>query len=99
MHESEFSHFDYATQYPSPLRSFHNWGLGALDNVVYAPGTFPQDWPGLGDPPFSKVRLCVSAWVSVCPPILWSSLTVLVCVFLSIAVCVCVFNKVFYVNM
>lgn len=56
MHGSEYSHFNYATQYPSEHRSFHNWGLGALDSATYLPGTFPQDWPGLGDPPFSKVR-------------------------------------------
>jgi hypothetical protein len=55
MHGTEFSHFDYQSQYPSALKTFHNWGLGALDSAVYAPGTFPQDWPGLGDPPFSKV--------------------------------------------
>ena len=57
MHGTEFSHFDYAKEYPSSKRIFHNWGLGALPAAVYPPGTFPQDWPGLGDPPFSKVRI------------------------------------------
>mmetsp|Transcript_21221 Transcript_21221/g.39608 ORF Transcript_21221/g.39608 Transcript_21221/m.39608 type:complete len:327 (+) Transcript_21221:183-1163(+) len=61
MHGTEYSHFDYAKQYPSKQRFFHNWGLGALDSVVYPPGTFPQDWPGLGDPPFSKTN--TQPWV------------------------------------
>ena len=55
MHGSRYSRFNYAKHYPSQKKIFHNWGIGSLDDVVYPPGTFPQDWPGLGDPPFSKV--------------------------------------------
>lgn len=56
MHGPDFSHFDYAKEYPSPQRFFHNWGLGVLDKAVYPAGTIPQEWPGLGDPAFSQTN-------------------------------------------
>lgn len=41
MHGKEFSGFDYAREYPSGNKNFHNWGIGAV-NTVYPPGTIPQ---------------------------------------------------------
>lgn len=54
MYGTAFSNVDYAKQYPSQGKHFHNWGLGAADTAIYPPGTIPQDWPGLGDPQFSS---------------------------------------------
>mmetsp|Transcript_23806 Transcript_23806/g.34906 ORF Transcript_23806/g.34906 Transcript_23806/m.34906 type:complete len:295 (+) Transcript_23806:165-1049(+) len=54
MHGAKYSNIDYAQQYPSKKKHFHSWGLGVLDKAMYPPGTIPQEWPGLGDPPFSK---------------------------------------------
>jgi hypothetical protein len=56
MHGPEFSRFNYAKQYPSKLKQFHNWGIGSVDSALYPPGTVPQEWPGLGDPPFSQTN-------------------------------------------
>lgn len=53
MYGGGFQHIDYAVVYPSKRKVFHNWGIGAADFAIYPPGTVPQDWPGLGDPPFS----------------------------------------------
>eukprot|EP00981_Chlorochromonas_danica_P000723 scaffold156_cov173-Ochromonas_danica.AAC.11 len=53
MYGGGFQHIDYARVYPSKHKAFHNWGIGAADIAIYPPGTVPQDWPGLGDPPFS----------------------------------------------
>ena len=54
MHGREFSNIDYAHQYPSDKKHFHNWGVGAASEITYPPGTVPQEWPGLGDPQLSK---------------------------------------------
>jgi hypothetical protein len=54
MHGRDFQGVDYAKQYPTKSKFFHNWGLGAAEKVVYPPGTIPQDWPGLGDPAMSQ---------------------------------------------
>jgi hypothetical protein len=54
MHGNDYSGIDYAKQYPSKLKSFHNWGIGVLSKALYPIGTVPQDWPGLGDPQLSK---------------------------------------------
>ena len=54
MHGSAYANIDYSTQYPSKLKKFHNWGIGAADRAVYPPGSIPQEWPGLGDPQLSK---------------------------------------------
>ena len=54
MHGPDYSRIDYATQYPSKLKKFHNWGLGVVDKALYPVGTVPQEWPGLGDPQLSK---------------------------------------------
>lgn len=54
MHGRDYSGIDYAKQYPSLKRHFHNWGLGAVSRAIYPIGTIPQDWPGLGDPALSK---------------------------------------------
>ena len=54
MHGRDFSGIDYAAQYPSKLKTFHNWGLGVVDKALYPVGTVPQEWPGLGDPQLSK---------------------------------------------
>ena len=54
MHGRDYSGIDYATQYPSKLKTFHNWGLGVVKKALYPVGTVPQEWPGLGDPQLSK---------------------------------------------
>lgn len=54
MHGRDYQGIDYAHQYPSEKKIFHNWGLGAADRAVYPPGSVPQEWPGLGDPQLSK---------------------------------------------
>lgn len=54
MHGADFSRFHYDRDYPSKLKHFHNWGVGAASKAIYPPGTVPQDWPGLGDPPLSQ---------------------------------------------
>jgi len=54
MHGEAYSRIDYAEQYPSRLKHFHNWGLGAGDCVRYPPESIPQLWPGLGDPQLSR---------------------------------------------
>ena len=56
MHGPEYSKFDYASEYPSRKKVFHNWGLGVLERAIYPPGTIPQEWPGLGDPAFSQTN-------------------------------------------
>jgi hypothetical protein len=42
MYGTAFSNVNYASQYPSDKKFFHNWGLGAADIAVYPPGTIPQ---------------------------------------------------------
>lgn len=54
MHGRDYSGIDYATQYPSKLKTFHNWGIGVVEKALYPVGTVPQEWPGLGDPQLSK---------------------------------------------
>ena len=53
MYGNDYTFIDYAKQYPSTKKYFHNWGIGAANTAVYPPGTIPQEWPGLGDPPFA----------------------------------------------
>ena len=54
MHGTAYANIDYAKQYPSKSKHFHNWGVGAADIAVYPAGSVPQDWPGLGDPQLSR---------------------------------------------
>ena len=54
MHGRDYSGIDYAAQYPSKKKIFHNWGLGVVEKALYPIGTVPQEWPGLGDPQLSK---------------------------------------------
>ena len=54
MHGRDYSGIDYAAQYPSKKKTFHNWGLGVVEKALYPIGTVPQEWPGLGDPQLSK---------------------------------------------
>ena len=54
MHGTAYANIDYAAQYPSKSKHFHNWGLGAASSAVFPAGSVPQDWPGLGDPQLSK---------------------------------------------
>jgi hypothetical protein len=54
MHGSAYANIDYSKQYPSRLKTFHNFGLGAAEIAVYPPHSVPQEWPGLGDPQLSK---------------------------------------------
>ena len=54
MHGTDYANIDYAKQYPSSKKFFHNWGLGAASRAEYPAGSIPQDWPGLGDPQLSK---------------------------------------------
>lgn len=54
MHGRDYSGIDYAKQYPSEKRVFHNWGIGVVSKAVYPVGSVPQEWPGLGDPQLSK---------------------------------------------
>jgi hypothetical protein len=43
MHGRDYSNINYAKQYPSANKHFHNWGLGStLDPAVYPPGAIPQ---------------------------------------------------------
>jgi hypothetical protein len=42
MHGRDYQAIDYAHQYPSEKKIFHNWGLGAADRAVYPPGSVPQ---------------------------------------------------------
>jgi hypothetical protein len=42
MHGKDYNGIDYANQYPSKLKFFHNWGLGAAEHAVYPLGTIPQ---------------------------------------------------------
>lgn len=42
MHGRDYQGIDYAKQYPSAKKFFHNWGLGAADRAVYPPGSIPQ---------------------------------------------------------
>lgn len=56
LHGNEYSHFRYARQYPSAKKFFHNWGVGVANQQIFQPGTVPQEWPGLGDPPLSKTN-------------------------------------------
>jgi len=44
MHGTAYANIDYAKQYPSKMKKFHNWGLGAADSAIYPPGSVPQDW-------------------------------------------------------
>ncbi|RYH23243.1 hypothetical protein EON65_18055 [archaeon] len=53
MYGRGYEDIDYSISYPSEHKHFHNWGIGAADQVTYPPHTIPQDWPGLGDPPMS----------------------------------------------
>lgn len=62
MYGHDYSFINYTAQYPSQLKAFHNWGIGAADIAIYPPGTIPQEWPGLGDPPFSVSNS--DAWVT-----------------------------------
>ena len=39
MHGVAYSGIDYAKQYPSKKRIFHNWGLGAVSRAVYPIGS------------------------------------------------------------
>jgi hypothetical protein len=54
MHGGDYAGIDYAKQYPSSNKHFHNWGIGVLPKALWPVGTVPQDWPGLGDPQLSK---------------------------------------------
>jgi hypothetical protein len=54
MHGKDYAGIDYVNQYPSKLKTFHNWGIGVVSKALYASGTVPQEWPGLGDPQLSK---------------------------------------------
>jgi hypothetical protein len=65
MHGGDYSHIDYASQYPSePIagsknkgkKVFHNVGIGAANIAVYPPHSIPQQWPGLGDPAMSQTN-------------------------------------------
>ena len=42
MHGTAYANIDYAQQYPSKSKHFHNWGVGAADVAVYPPGSVPQ---------------------------------------------------------
>ena len=42
MYGRDYTFIDYAKQYPSEKRLFHEWGLGAPDTALYPPGTIPQ---------------------------------------------------------
>lgn len=42
MYGKDYTNINYHKQYPSKLKHFHNWGIGAADKVVYPPGTVPQ---------------------------------------------------------
>eukprot|EP01031_Cornospumella_fuschlensis_P025953 gene25953-31340_t len=53
MYGRGYENIDYSLSYPSEHKHFHNWGIGAADQVTYPANTIPQDWPGLGDPPMS----------------------------------------------
>ena len=35
MHGRDYSGIDYASQYPSQRKSFHNWGVGAVSRAIY----------------------------------------------------------------
>ena len=55
MYGNNYAHIDYKKSYPSEKKFFHNWGIGAV-STIFPPGTIPQEWPGLGDPPFSSTN-------------------------------------------
>jgi hypothetical protein len=56
MYGTAYNKINYEVQYPSRKKTFHNWGVGAADQAIYPPGSIPQEWPGLGDPPFTETN-------------------------------------------
>jgi hypothetical protein len=42
MHGTAYANIDYAKQYPSKSKYFHNWGIGAADAAIYPPNSIPQ---------------------------------------------------------